>query len=236
MMDNDFQSRLDRMGRWKLFETDWATIRELVVMNLADLCALSVGINPGYAEAVDELTTIDPHEPLPENIDIAELAAFRNDKVDEWRRRVGVAMNHIKGGTLPVVRGSAPFGGHDPFEVLPTDAGRTVVKIADFSTWANGMGWTLPDEFPQPDAAAPYPVAPEGLTDGNGDKPLGKRERDTLLTIIAAFCKYEGWEVQKRGLAVDIAKMTDDLGAPVTDDTIRAVLEQIPNAVESRMK
>lgn len=235
MMDNDFQSRLDRIGQWEIFETDWAHIRELAVMKLADLCALSVGINPQYAEAVDDLTTIDPDAPLPGNI--AELAAFRNDKVDEWRRRRGVAMNHVVAGTLPIVRNAAPLGGHDPYEALPADAETIMVKIADFVAWAIGMGWKMPDEFPQPDAAAAYPVAPEGLQiGGSGDKPLATIERNTLLTIIAAFCKYESLDPAARGTATEIAKMTQDLGAPVSDDTVRRWLKMIPGAVESRMK
>lgn len=90
---------------------------------------------------------------------------------------------------------------------------------------------------PRLNTAGGYPVVPEGLQIGGGeDKPLGKRERDTLLTIIAAFCKYESWDVPRRRTATEIAQLTDDLGAPVTDDTIRKILAQIPQAVESRMK
>lgn len=235
MMNNDFQSRLDRIGQWEIFETDWAHIRELAVMNLADLCALSVGINPRYAEAVDDLTTINPDEPLPDNI--AELAAFRNEKVDEWRRRLGVAMNHIKAGTLLIVRNAAPFGGHDPYEVLPADAESIMVKVAEFVAWADGLGWALPDELPQPKAAASYPVAPEGLQIGGGeDKPLATTQRNTLLTIIAALCDYSAIKIDDRGAASQIAKLTEDIGATVSDDTVRRLLKMIPDAIASRMK
>lgn len=238
-MDNndDLQNRLDRFGqRWVLGADDWAHFSQLAVLGVVDLCALSVGIDPEYARLVRGMTTLDPDD-IPKPEDLKALAAYRNDSIVEWERRVCVAVNHIKVGTLPIVRNAAPFGGHDPYEVLPADAENIVVKVADFVTWAAGLGWALHDEFPQPNVAGNYPVVPEGLRNGDsGDKTLGKRERDTLLTIIAAFCKYEGWDVQGRGTATNIAKLTEDLGAPVTDDTIRKVLGQIPDALDTRMK
>jgi len=236
MMNNDFQSRLDRIGQWEIFETDWVHFRELVVLGVVDLCALSVGVHPEYARLVRGMTTLDP-ENIPTPEEIKALAAYRNDSITEWERRVGVAVNHIKAGTLPVVRNAAPLGGHDPYEVLPADAENIVVKLADFVAWAVGLGWGLPDEFLQANAAAAYPVAPEGLQIGGGeDKPLATTERNTLLTIIAAFCKYESLDPAARGTATDIAKMTQDLGATVSDDTVRRWLKMIPDAIESRMK
>jgi hypothetical protein len=68
------------------------------------------------------------------------------------------------------------------------------------------------------------------------DKPLNTRERNTLLTIIGAFCKYESIKSQERGTARKIMEMTDDLGAHVDEGTIKDVLAKIPNALETRMK
>lgn len=70
----------------------------------------------------------------------------------------------------------------------------------------------------------------------NTEKPLASTERKTLLTIIAAFCKYESIDPQGRGAAVEIMKMTDDLGAHIDDGTIRRWLKAIPDALEARMK
>lgn len=67
-------------------------------------------------------------------------------------------------------------------------------------------------------------------------KPFTTTERNTLLTIIAALCDYSAIKHQERGAAVQIAKMTEELGATVTDDTIRKVLAKIPDALETRMK
>lgn len=62
------------------------------------------------------------------------------------------------------------------------------------------------------------------------------RYRRTLLTVIAALCKSIGVNVAQRGASQRIKKMTEELGAPVNDETIRKILADIPDAVESRMK
>lgn len=70
----------------------------------------------------------------------------------------------------------------------------------------------------------------------NVDKPMTTSERNSLLTIIAALCDYSAIKPQERGAASQIAKMTEELGAPVSDDTVRRVLAKVPDALESRMK
>lgn len=67
-------------------------------------------------------------------------------------------------------------------------------------------------------------------------KPLKTTERNTLLTIIAALCDYSAIVPAERGAASQIAKLTDEIGAPVTDDTIRKLLSKIPDALERRKK
>jgi hypothetical protein len=68
------------------------------------------------------------------------------------------------------------------------------------------------------------------------DKPLTTTERNTLLTIIAALCDYSAIKTDDRGAANQIAKLTEEIGATVSDDTVRRWLKQIPDALESRMK
>lgn len=70
----------------------------------------------------------------------------------------------------------------------------------------------------------------------SAEKPLSTTERNTLLTIIAALCEYSAIKYQERGAASQIAKMTEELGAVVTDDTIRKALAKIPDALETRKK
>lgn len=68
------------------------------------------------------------------------------------------------------------------------------------------------------------------------ERPLSTRARRTMLTIIAALCNEVGINHQDRGAAKRISELTDELGASVTDDTIRKIIGEIGDAVESRMK
>ncbi|WP_028618722.1 hypothetical protein [Pseudomonas canadensis] len=71
------------------------------------------------------------------------------------------------------------------------------------------------------------------LTEGN-DMPL--RSRRTLLTIVASLCSSQGLDIRARGASQRIKEMTEQIGAPVDDETIRKVLSAIPDAIESRAK
>jgi hypothetical protein len=66
--------------------------------------------------------------------------------------------------------------------------------------------------------------------------PLSTRARRTFLTIIAALCHGIGINLQNRGAAARISELTEEIGAAVTDETIRKIIGQIDDAVESRMK
>lgn len=68
------------------------------------------------------------------------------------------------------------------------------------------------------------------------EKPLKATERNTLLTIIAALCDYSAIDPQARGAAQQLANLTQEIGAAISDDTIRNALAKIQDAVESRKK
>lgn len=70
----------------------------------------------------------------------------------------------------------------------------------------------------------------------NAEKPLTSKERNSLLVIIASLCKEANIDYNQRGVASAIQRLTEELGSPITDDTIRSVLKQINEAVESRSK
>lgn len=74
------------------------------------------------------------------------------------------------------------------------------------------------------------------LAEEGTEKPLSATERNTLLTIIAALCDYSAIKYQERGAAIQIAKLTEEIGATVSDDAVRRVLAKIPDALEARMK
>lgn len=68
------------------------------------------------------------------------------------------------------------------------------------------------------------------------EKPLSTTERNTLLTIIAALCDYSAIDIKARNASSQLAGITAEIGAPVTDETVRKVLSKISDAVERRMK
>ena len=68
------------------------------------------------------------------------------------------------------------------------------------------------------------------------EKPLTSKERNSLLVLIGALCKEVDIDPNKRGVAPALVKMTEILGAPLTDDTVRKILKQIEDAVSLRNK
>lgn len=85
------------------------------------------------------------------------------------------------------------------------------------------------EEIPPPPTTVPTELAIE--------KPLGTRERDTLLTIIAVLAKEAKLQIDQPGkTALYIEGLTNELGAPVSKRAIEDHLKKIPNALETRMK
>jgi hypothetical protein len=82
----------------------------------------------------------------------------------------------------------------------------------------------------------------ESIHDKNVDssptnKPLTTRERDTLLTIIAALCEAARISIDPPGkAALFIEGLTDSMGTHVSKRAIENHLKKIPNALETRMK
>ena len=68
------------------------------------------------------------------------------------------------------------------------------------------------------------------------DRPLAARERRTLLTVIAALCRKLKIVPDDRSAARKITDITEEVGTPISNDTIKAVLKSIPDAVEARRR
>lgn len=68
------------------------------------------------------------------------------------------------------------------------------------------------------------------------DRPLSTRQRHTWLTVIAALCKEAGIDPKGRGATKQVVIAVDELGAKISEDTVRKILDEIPEAVESRSK
>jgi len=69
------------------------------------------------------------------------------------------------------------------------------------------------------------------------DRPLGTRERNTLLCIIAALCKDLGYEHTKHAKTAGLILSTaTGMGLSLGETTIENKLKEIANALECRMK
>lgn len=70
----------------------------------------------------------------------------------------------------------------------------------------------------------------------NADKPLGKRERDTLLSIIAALCKEAKLDYSKPAKTAGLIQSTAiGMGISIGETTIENHLKKIPNALATRI-
>jgi len=68
------------------------------------------------------------------------------------------------------------------------------------------------------------------------EKPLTPKERNSLLVLIGALCKQVDIDPKQRGVSTSLVAMTELIGAPLTDDTIRKILKQLESAIDSRTK
>lgn len=68
-------------------------------------------------------------------------------------------------------------------------------------------------------------------------KPLSNRERDTLLTIIAALCKDAGYDHAKHAKTAGLIQgAAAKMGVSIGETTIEGHLKKIPDALAGRMK
>jgi hypothetical protein len=176
---------------------------------MGDFLSLADQIKAGVSVAV-----------LADRIERGELKWF-----DEYARitRAGEEEKHAALDALKTLLGMKDL----PWELLIKEKGRDHLAV-----------YIAPESIDKQDQTVQDILHRGVFTDGNDvvDKPLSTTERNTLLTIIAALCDYSAIKYQERGAAVQIAKMTQEIGAAVNDDTIRTILAKIPNALETRMK
>ncbi|MGF1869699.1 hypothetical protein [Photobacterium indicum] len=59
------------------------------------------------------------------------------------------------------------------------------------------------------------------------DKPLGSKERNTLLSLIGALLKEQQIDSSRKGLAPSLKLMTEKAGRPISENTLRKILNQV---------
>ena len=174
MNDDSLRARMDRLREALDPGIDWARVQQYASLPLYRLCALSVGLHPDYAQTLDEFLMATPQDSDAENLspaDVRERVEYRDEILGECTRRLSVAANHVAPyGTLTPVPGQPP----------PKSPAETTIRVADFTTWARGLGWDLPSEFPGVSA---------GGTEKDTAAPLGQRREETLLKQIGALSR-----------------------------------------------
>ena len=59
------------------------------------------------------------------------------------------------------------------------------------------------------------------------EKPLGIKERNTLYKLIGALCKNSDIDLSVRGVATSLEKITELAGTPISNETIRQILNKM---------
>ena len=81
-----------------------------------------------------------------------------------------------------------------------------------------------------------YTQQEEVIVKDDFEKPMTSKERNTLLVLVGAFCKNADIDPSARGVTPALVAMTELVGAPLSDDSIRKILSQVPSALEKRQK
>jgi hypothetical protein len=168
---NDDTTIQARVKAWNIFTPDWQEIRQTGGLQLVSLCALSVGLHPWFAQPEWVLRVARPFF-LGELDDVCcprpQEAAEYAQRLGTFLERLHVAPTNIEPlGTLPAATSEA-------------DGERTYVRVVDFVTWANGIGWSLPAEFsrfPTAEAVAQVDAA-SGAVDSRGQEVIGVASAD----------------------------------------------------------
>jgi hypothetical protein len=112
-----------------------------------------------------------------------------------------------------------------------------MVRPGDFLRWAKAKDFRISEELmalldePEPEPAEQAKPFPDG------ERALGTRERRTLLVIIEALAKEANIDTGSPYAAAETIKaLTEQLGAPISQDTIANRLKEIPDALEAKQK
>lgn len=67
-------------------------------------------------------------------------------------------------------------------------------------------------------------------------KSLLARERNTLLALIGVLCEEASIDISARGISTSIEAMTQRAGVPISNGTIKKIVDQVDDAMERRRK
>jgi hypothetical protein len=154
----------------------------------------------------------------------AGLHFMRDGERKRLRGLIGIAVSHIGDGIecLDPVPSGHPF--------------RSTVRLREFGTWARGMQWKLPKEFPGSSPASPRRHSVAGTDIDVKAKSLTTKERTTLLVIIGALAKKARLDLTRPTLAAkEIERIArEDLKAEISERSIDTYLKAVEEALDRR--
>lgn len=194
----------------QVFSVDWYMARQIPVSDLIEAVAMSVGLNPLFANikwAIGICLCAIGKSPLEDwVIPVAnKIGAKRFDEkisvLGQFMQRLVIAdANLLPYGTLPSLEPN-----DDSFEPK--------VRLTDFATWAEAMGWELPEEFPRKIPIIEHPEA-------------GQQSNKTTIDLNQSFISPDlKVLVQAAGRFWENAD-PDDKGTHPTNKTVEDWLKQ----------
>jgi hypothetical protein len=159
----------------RLFAPDWSYLANFPTLEVRVLCALSVGIHPFFASPAWTLNVAIPYfngwrpwardhrgvEAMERLIAVDDVGdetvgaspAVSVDQVLEQSDEVDSSkalenLSEFLRRTIISVANLSPSGSLTPM-AEQIDGESTRVRVDDFATWANEMGWALPEQFPR---------------------------------------------------------------------------------------
>jgi hypothetical protein len=64
------------------------------------------------------------------------------------------------------------------------------------------------------------------------EKPLSTKERNSMLSLIAALLNEAKFDYRQKGIAGALATSTEKTGRPLSDDTIRGIIKQVKDLLQ----
>jgi hypothetical protein len=120
-------------------------------------------------------------------------------------------------GYFSEINGETTFG-HIPYQ-------NRMVHVEDLKKW---IMETHPNSLP--------PFLFDPTETASQEKVLGTKERNTLLLVIEASCALSNIKIGSKGLANRIKMKSEDLGNPVSVDSVQIILNRIKEAKRARHK
>jgi len=158
---------------WEIFNPNWDYLANFPALSLAGLAGLSVGMHPWFAIPTWVIKFAIPYfegesvtkedkiiEKIERQIEISrtpcEAHPDKAKRLREFLQRIHIAVGNLAPlGNLSAVDGN-----------IQSEA--TTVKVSDFITFANRLGWELPEELTRLQGTATG-LKPEAANTGNND-------------------------------------------------------------------